>query len=66
MTVKITVDKKAWKDVLKLLKIKNPICAYCGKKLKPEEIGGLWNDKGEYKLFCNDYICIVGYCLEDE
>ena len=62
----LTVDKKVMGKLLKVLGITNLECAYCGKELKAEEIGGLWNDKGEPKLFCNDEVCIIQYLLETE
>ena len=53
--VSITYDRQAFDDMCVLFDVKNPICAFCKKKITKENTGGFHKDY----IFCNSLRCLM-------
>ena len=58
------VNKENLKEMLELFGIKNPKCAYCGKKLKINETAIMCGGD-KMKIICNDIFCIMKYYIDE-
>lgn len=54
--VQITLEKEAFDEVMELLEISNPVCAFCEEKVDKNNFGLIHKDG----LYCKSIMCLSG------
>ncbi len=60
----LTFDETSFKNLKKLLEVKDMSCKFCGVKVNKNNVGGFTRRKKRTVLFCKK--CLIFYVLEGE
>lgn len=59
----IEIDTEIFPIIFEALKVKNPKCIYCEKKVDKNNVSGVWPShiKGDHtpRIVCNSTVCLI-------